>query len=107
MLERAQQIGTSRPVTWEQANALALPYEPASFDVVVCSFGAMFFDPPAAAFAEARRVLRPGGRFLFTVWDQLERNDFAPTIHEAVPARFRDEPPRFLERKPYATTTPT
>jgi len=34
---------------------------------VVCQFGAMFFPEKAAAYAEARRVLRPGGRFIFNV----------------------------------------
>src|SRR6478752_817572 len=43
MVERAQERGTSRAVTWDVANALALPYDDGSFDVVVCQFGAMFF----------------------------------------------------------------
>jgi ubiquinone/menaquinone biosynthesis C-methylase UbiE len=61
MLARAEAVGAVRPVTWEVADALALPYGDESFDVVVCAFGAMFFHPHPAAFAELRRVLRPGG----------------------------------------------
>ncbi len=102
MLDRAQRIGTKRPVTWEQANVMALPYGPESFDAVVCQFGAMFFEPRSDAFAEVRRVLRPGGRFLFSVWDGLDRNPFAAVVSDAVQGHFSDDPPRFLERKPYS-----
>lgn len=102
MLERAERVGTARPVTWEVADALDLPYDDESFDVVVCQFGAMFFAPHVEAFAEARRVLRPGGRFLFTVWDRLDRNDFSAVVAAAVKEVFPDDPPGFLERTPYA-----
>src|SRR6478609_6527109 len=83
MVERGRRVGTARPVTWDQADAMALPYEPESFDVVVCQFGAMFFNPKPAAFAEARRVLRPGGRLLFSVWNGLEHNEFAAVVNDA------------------------
>jgi SAM-dependent methyltransferase len=102
MVDRARRAGTTRPVTWEQADATALPYESESFDVVVCQFGAMFFEPKRDAFAEMRRVLRPGGQLLCSVWDGLEHNDFAAGVNDALQAHFLDEPPRFLERKPYA-----
>jgi ubiquinone/menaquinone biosynthesis C-methylase UbiE len=106
MVDRAQRVGTPRPVAWEPANAMALPFESESFDAVVCQFGAMFFDPKRDAFAEARRVLRPGGRFLCSVWDGLEDNEFAAVVNDAVQAHFPDEPPRFLELKPYAYHDP-
>ena len=50
---------------------------------------------------EARRVLRPGGRFLFNVWDGLATNDFARMVNAAVAQRFPDDPPRFFERTPH------
>jgi ubiquinone/menaquinone biosynthesis C-methylase UbiE len=59
-------------VRWQQADALALPFHDSSFDAVVCQFGAMFFADKQAAFREALRVLKPGGRFLFKVWDRRE-----------------------------------
>lgn len=101
MLERAQAVGTARPVRWEVADALELPFDDGSFDAVVCQFGAMFFDPHDVAFAEARRVLRPGGRLVFTVWDRLDANEFAAAVNEAVKAVFPDDPPGFLERTPF------
>jgi ubiquinone/menaquinone biosynthesis C-methylase UbiE len=102
MVDRARQVGTSRPVTWEHADVMALPYEPESFDVVVCQFGAMFFEPKRDAFAEVRRVLRPGGRFLMSVWDGFERNEFGAVVNDALKEHFPEDPPLFLERKPYS-----
>src|SRR5690242_13893270 len=80
MRAAAVATGTKRAVEWRQADALQLPFDDASFDAVVCQFGVMFFPDKAKAFAEARRVLRPGGIFLFNVWDRIEENEFAETI---------------------------
>ena len=101
MIERAQQVGTARPVTWEQADVMALPYQSESFDAVVCQFGAMFFDPKPEAFAEMRRVLRPGGRLVCSVWDHVSHNEFAAVVIDAMQRRFPDDPPRFLDHRPY------
>jgi len=83
MLDVAASTGTHRAVTWSQADALQLPFANATFDAVVCQFGAMFFPDKPRAFAEARRVLRPGGVFLFNVWDRIEENEFPMTVTEA------------------------
>ncbi|MBP1474502.1 class I SAM-dependent methyltransferase [Frateuria sp. MAH-13] len=101
MLAVARKQGTSRPVRWRQADAMALPFDDASFDAVACQFGAMFFPDRAHAFAEARRVLRPGGTLWFNVWDGIQTNDFAWVIQQAVAGLFPDDPPRFLERLPH------
>ena len=50
----------------------SLPFDNSSFDAIVCQFGVMFFADKQAAFREALRVPRPGGRFLFEVWDRRE-----------------------------------
>ncbi|AZO70513.1 MULTISPECIES: methyltransferase domain-containing protein [unclassified Mesorhizobium] len=88
-------------ITWRQADALALPFEDAAFDVVCCQFGAMFFPDRTLGYREAKRVLKPGGRFLFNVWDRIEENVFADDITNALARIFPDDPPRFLARTPY------
>ncbi|MCA0048531.1 class I SAM-dependent methyltransferase [Mesorhizobium sp. B283B1A] len=88
-------------ITWRQADAMALPFEDAAFDVVCCQFGAMFFPTRSAAYREARRVLKPGGHFLFNVWDRIEENVFADDVTNALARIFPDDPPRFLARTPH------
>ena len=101
MLDRAAAIGTARPVQWRQADAMQLPFDEASFDVVVCQFGVMFFPDKAGAYAQARRVLRPGGMFLFNAWDRIEENEFADAVTAALATVFPADPPRFLARTPH------
>lgn len=101
MLDHAMRIGVVRPVTWLQADAMRLPFGDATFDAVVCQFGAMFFPEKAAAYAEVRRVLRPGGTFLFNVWDRLEDNEFAACVTEEMAGLFPGDPPQFLARLPH------
>ena len=88
-------------IAWRQADALNLPFEDASFDVVCCQFGAMFFPNRVSGYAEARRVLKPGGRFVFNVWDRIEENAFANEVTQAVAQVFPQDPPRFLARTPH------
>jgi ubiquinone/menaquinone biosynthesis C-methylase UbiE len=87
--------------TWRQADALALPFEDRKFDVVACQFGAMFFPDKVQGYREARRVLKPGGRFFFNVWDRISANEFADAVTEALAALFPDDPPRFMARVPH------
>jgi SAM-dependent methyltransferase len=101
MIDHARSIGTRRPVEWRQADAMKLPFEDASFDAVVCQFGVMFFPDKAAAFSEARRVLKRGGRFLFNAWDRIEENEFADVVTTALAGVFPNDPPRFLARTPH------
>ena len=96
----AQQSGDRR-ISWRQADALALPFEDQSFDVVACQFGAMFFPDKVQGYREARRVLKPGGRFLFNVWDKISENEFADVVTQALAVMFPDDPPRFMARTPH------
>ena len=78
----AAQVSSSR-VTWQKADAQSLPFPDGAFDAVVCQFGVMFFPDRRQAYREARRVLKPGGRFIFNVWDKLEYNEFAALVTAA------------------------
>ena len=102
MLDRAAaSLADDERIEWRQADALALPFADRSFDAVVCQFGAMFFPDKVQGYKEARRVLKPGGRFFFSVWDRIEDNEFADVVTQAMAEIFPDDPPRFLARTPH------
>lgn len=66
-------------VKWEEGDAENLPYNDASFDVVLSQFGHMFAPRPDVATQEMLRVLKPGGRIAFATWppEQLIGRSFA------------------------------
>ncbi len=101
MLDHASTRLSSGRVVWRQADAQMLPYQDAMFDAVVCQFGVMFFPDKKRAFAEAHRVLKPGGCFLFNVWDRIEENEFADIVVKSAAKLFPDDPPMFLARTPH------
>jgi SAM-dependent methyltransferase len=82
-------------ITWRQADATGLPFDDRTFDAVVCQFGLMFFPDKPAGAREAFRVLKPGGRFLVSVWDALDVNPVPRIAHEAIAAFFPADPPQF------------
>lgn len=84
-------------IEWKPADATELPFADESFDAVVCQFGVMFFPDKEKAAREAFRVLKPGGTFLFNVWDKIERNDLAQIAHTVISKFFPDDPPNFYE----------
>lgn len=88
-------------VTWQQADALALPFKDHAFDVVACQFGVMFFPDKIKGYREARRVLRPRGHWMFNVWDRLSDNEFTDVVTEALTSLFPQDPPLFMARVPH------
>jgi ubiquinone/menaquinone biosynthesis C-methylase UbiE len=101
MLDVAQRIGTGRSVSWRQADALQLPFEDESFDVVVCQFGVMFFPDRVRGYSEMRRVLKQGGQLLFNVWDRIETSEFTKVVSDVVAQSFPQNPPDFIARIPH------
>jgi ubiquinone/menaquinone biosynthesis C-methylase UbiE len=96
MLEIARaKFRAGEQVEFQPADATALPFADASFDTVVCQFGLMFFPDKPKSCSEVFRVLGPGGRYVFSVWDSHRYNPFGRIAHE-VPARFFPaDPPQF------------
>jgi SAM-dependent methyltransferase len=88
-------------ISWQQADALDLPFDEAAFDLVCCQFGVMFFPDRIAGYREALRVLKPGGRFLFNVWDRIGENGFACVVTNRLALLYPDDPPLFLARTPH------
>ena len=80
---------------WRPADATRLPFPDQSFDAAVCQFGLMFFPDKAAGIREAFRVLKPGGQYLFNVWDILAKNPAARIAHETAARFFPADPPNF------------
>jgi len=101
MLEQAAKQAGGPRVHFEVADAQALPFKDASFDLVVCQFGVMFFPDKTRGNAEARRVLRDGGAYLLVIWDTVERNLATKVVGNALAELFPDEPAAFYERLPF------
>jgi ubiquinone/menaquinone biosynthesis C-methylase UbiE len=99
--QAAARQGADARITWQQADALSLPFDDAAFDVVCCQFGVMFFPDRISGYQEVRRVLKPGGHWLFNVWDRIEENIFANDVTNALAEFFPSDPPRFLARTPH------
>ena len=85
MLETAQRmLSAVKGIEFQIADGTDLPFDDASFDAVVCQFGVMFFPDKSRGFSEAARVLKPGGRLHFNVWDSLEYNAYGKLVHEVM-----------------------
>ncbi|MHA1543612.1 MAG: class I SAM-dependent methyltransferase [Alphaproteobacteria bacterium] len=93
----AAKFGGDESVSFEEVDAMTLPFDDGSFDVIVCQFGVMFFPDKIESYREALRALKPGGVYHFNVWDSFEGNPFARVIHETVERFFPDDPPQFYK----------
>lgn len=102
MVDLVQQtLGSTPCVDFAQADAAELPFADSSFDAVICQFSVMLFPDKQKAMREAFRVLKPGGWFIFSVWDRLERNAFSHAVHLEMERLYDVDPPRFLSA-PYS-----
>lgn len=75
-------------IEWRHADALKLPFADGEFAAVACSLGVMFVPDRAGLFNEVRRVLRPGGVFLFNVWDRIDLNTCVRVYSEVIEGMF-------------------
>lgn len=86
----AEMLATARrlhpDIAFQGGDAEALPYPDAGFDAVISNFGIHHVERPERAIAEARRVLKSGGTFAFTVWAASEENTGWRIIFDAVKA---------------------
>lgn len=106
MLEVARRkFEAGEDIRFEALDATSLPYAAASFEAVACQFGVMFFPDKQRSYEEVLRVLKPGGRYVFSVWGSWEDNAFAQICHDAVAAFFPDDPPGFY-RVPFGYHDP-
>ncbi|MEU6975654.1 class I SAM-dependent methyltransferase [Streptomyces sp. NPDC046371] len=92
---------------WRRADAQRLPFPDGGFDLVVCQFGVMFFPDRVAAFGEVRRVLAPGGRFLFNTWGPIAAHGFDDAVQAGLERAFPLDPPLFLPSVPHGYADPS
>jgi ubiquinone/menaquinone biosynthesis C-methylase UbiE len=101
MLDEAARRLAAPNVQFQCADAMDLPFEDDSFDLVACQFGVMFFPDKARGNAEARRVLREGGTYLLAIWNDVAHNLATKVAGSAVAELFPDDPASFYERLPF------
>lgn len=79
---RSQVPVDGAPIAWLEADAAALPVPDASVDLVIAQQVLQYLPDRDAALQEVRRVLRPGGRFVATVWSHLEDQPLMAALTE-------------------------
>jgi SAM-dependent methyltransferase len=83
-------------VIWQQADPHALPFNDSTFGIVACQFTDATLGDPTGVFKQARRVMKQGGRFVFTVQGTVHENPIAACLQTALDRFFPDDPPRFI-----------
>jgi SAM-dependent methyltransferase len=102
---RGSELGLAN-VEYRLLDAEHIELDTDSVDGVLCRFGYMLLADPAGAFAEARRVLRPGGRVSLAVWGPPERNPFFTAIMIVLVERGHLNPPEPSGPGPFALADP-
>ena len=106
MIDHAMQSLPSDPrLEYRAVDAMDLPFGDGAFDRIVCQFGVMFFPDKRIAAREARRVLKRGGTYWFSVWAAIEHNRLIGIGNDTVVRLFPDDPPTFY-RTPFGYYDP-
>ena len=95
MISVAKEIIKNKKIKWMPADAMELPFEDSSFDLIVIQFGIMFFPDKEKGLKEIYRVLKTGGKLIYNTWNKEETNE---AIHEGrviIESYFGENPPIF------------
>jgi ubiquinone/menaquinone biosynthesis C-methylase UbiE len=84
-------------IAWQIADPRALPFPNETFGVVTCHFGVAAMPDRIQAFQDTRRVMKKGGRFVFSVPGHIRHNPVADCLQDTMDGLFPTDPPRFLE----------
>lgn len=101
MLGVAKAVLSDPRLTFQSADACQLPFADLSFDTLLCQYGVMFFPDKVQAMKEARRVLAPGGTYIFNIWDSFEHNPIPHTVHQTLATLIPTNPIPFLAKMPF------
>ena len=95
MITIAKDIVRDDTIKWMPADAMELPFSDDSFDLVIIQFGVMFFPDREKGIRETWRVLKPGGKLIFTTWNRVETNEAIHEGRQIIESYFGDDPPIF------------
>ena len=98
---RRNVAGAPFEVRWLDLPGEEIPLENDSVDTVVLTYTLCTIPDWHRALEQMRRVLKPGGVFIFNVWDRIEENEFADAVTTALESVFPKDPPRFMARVPH------
>lgn len=74
MLEVAKQQLEAANLSWDVVDMTSIPYGDEQFDLIICQFGLMLVPEKLKALSEMHRVLKKGGRLIFSVWGDIQDN---------------------------------
>lgn len=85
---RAMSERDGQKIEWHQGKSESMPFQKGSFDLVVCQQALQFFADRSLALSEIHRVLTNDGRFVFSVWQGMNRHPFYEKLHNVIQKRF-------------------
>lgn len=96
MIDHASAKPGMARVSWQRADPDALPFPDATFGIVACHLGVATMPDRVRTFQEARRVMKQGGRFVFSVLGTIHHNPVAECLQNALYEFFPGDPPGYI-----------